>query len=74
MNQSTCFYYTTEHTGLTHEVHCAGKLCFIVHDKRGCMLVCQAHARWSMKTLRCSGHSDDCPYRYETHWKQVTVV
>ena len=41
---------------------CSGPVEFVAHDKRRCVLVCQAHGMWREKTSRLVGHSEDCPH------------
>jgi hypothetical protein len=71
---ATCHYENHSTFSSKNPVVCHGKLSFIVHDKRGCHLVCQAHAKWRRETSQAMGHSDDCANRFDVHWKQVTVV
>lgn len=33
------------------------------HDRRGCLHVCDAHAKWRMETSTIQGHGQDCPLR-----------
>ena len=42
-------------------VACSGPATFMVHDKRGCRVVCSAHAHWCMAQSRMMGHSVNCP-------------
>lgn len=42
-------------------VMCTGPASEIVHDKRGCRLVCPAHAVWRSRMSQAPGHSADCP-------------
>ena len=54
---------------------CKGKLAFVVHDRRGCLMVCQGHAEFRGVSSMAIGHSASCPYRFESGpWKHITVV
>lgn len=69
----TCYYDDIESVP---NVHCRGDLTFVVHDKRGCHLVCQAHAEWRAAKSSIQGHGADCPNWFDVgyKWKPVTVV
>jgi hypothetical protein len=55
-----------QHPGRCHyEQHSPGSTCGrptrIIHDKRGCLAVCDQHAAWRDKASVLFGHSSRCP-------------
>ena len=63
---SQCSY--ADHTEAIHggysapnAVACSGPATFMVHDGRGCRVVCSAHANWCATLSRTAGHSPNCP-------------
>jgi hypothetical protein len=68
--RTPCHYCFLD-TGRSDQYKVAGKLAdaelypiqiFTVHDLRGCVHVCWAHANWR-RTKGGGGHGQDCPLR-----------
>lgn len=75
MTEPAC-YYTPQKIGPFNvsATPCSGRVQFRVHDRRGCVLVCAAHAAWRRKTSQAMGHSSDCPNAADKWWRHVTQV
>jgi hypothetical protein len=48
----------------------------VVHDKRGCLAVCETHAAWRRTTSLLVGHGKECVLRgrWPAIWRHVTRI
>lgn len=52
---------------------CSGPVNVIAHDRRGCRVVCEAHANFLAQTSLMMGHSVNCPSPTEP-WARITKL
>lgn len=58
------------HYDTHHEIQCIGPAIATLHDARGCVDVCIAHAQWRFKISMAFGHSASCKHVENTNGKR----
>lgn len=58
--KTKCAYADHGSSARLRTVACVGPVIFTIHDRRGCLPVCFAHADWRMSQSMMPGHSLGC--------------